>query len=449
MSRVWSEARRLQHWLDVELAVTAAREARGEAPPGVSARLRERIRLDADRMATIEAEVGHDVIAFLSMVAETAGDDARHLHVGLTSSDVVDTALALQLREAGTLLLEELGALRVVVWELAERHRRTPMIGRTHGVHAEPITFGLKCLGWSEELGRDAAGLEDAVRGCAVGKCSGAVGTLAYVDPAVEVEALRSLGLTPEPVATQVVSRDRHAAILARLALLGGTLERIALEIRHLQRSEVREVEEPFAERQKGSSAMPHKRNPVRCERVCGLSRLLRGYALAGMENQALWHERDISHSSAERVILPDAFLVADFMVAELTAVLSGLRVHPETMRRNLDAGGGLVFSQRVLLDLTAAGLARDEAYRLVQLHALAALDGEGSFRARLEADPRVRAVLPPDRLAACFDLEATLRNVDALFARATAPPGRSATARSAATHAPAGTTPTAARPAR
>jgi adenylosuccinate lyase len=429
MARVWSDARRLERWLDVELAVTGARERRGEAPAGVTARLRGRIRLDADRMAAIEADVGHDVIAFLSMVAETAGDDARYVHVGLTSSDVVDTALALQIREAGMLLGDGLTQLRVAVWDLAGRHRHTPMIGRTHGVHAEPTTFGLKCLGWSEELGRDAARLEDGVRGCSVGKCSGAVGTLAYVEPAVEEDALASLGLAPEPVATQIVSRDRHAVILARLAILGGTLERIALEIRHLQRSEVREAEEPFAERQKGSSAMPHKRNPVRCERICGLSRLLRGYALAGMENQALWHERDISHSSAERVILPDAFLVADFMVAELTAVLAGLRVHPEAMRRHLDDGGGLVFSQRVLLDLTAAGLARDVAYRLVQGHALAALDGAGSFRALLEVDPAVRSVMSAERLAACFDLGTTLRNVDALFARATPPP----------VHAPAG----------
>jgi adenylosuccinate lyase len=423
MAHVWSDARRLELWLDVELAVTLAREQRGAVPAGVSARLRQRIRLDPDRMAAIEAEVGHDVIAFLSMVAETAEDDARHLHVGLTSSDVVDTALALQMCEAGTLLGEELTRLRAAVWDLAGRHRHTPMIGRTHGVHAEPTTFGLKCLGWSEELLRDGMRLDDAMRGCAVGKFSGAVGTLAHVDPAVEEEALVSLGLAPEPVATQVVSRDRHAVILACLAIIGGTLERIALEIRHLQRSEVREAEEPFSEHQKGSSAMPHKRNPVRCERICGLSRLLRSYALAGLENQALWHERDISHSSAERVILPDAFLVADFMMAELTAVLVGLRVHPETMRRHLDAGGGLVFSQRVLLDLTAAGLARDAAYRLVQGHALAALDGAGSFRALLEADPAVRSVLSADRLAACFDLAATLRNVDALFARATPPP--------------------------
>jgi len=422
MRRVWGDAERLERWLDVELAVTAARERRGDVPSGTASRIRARARIDAARMAAIEAEVGHDVIAFLSMLAESLGDDARYVHAGLTSSDVVDSALALQIVAAGRELRAGLDALRAAAWTLAERHRHTPMIGRTHGVHAEPITFGLKCLVWSEELGRGDGRLASALAGCAVGKCSGAVGTLAQLDPALEAEALASLGLSPEPVANQVVQRDRHAALLAALAVLGGTLEKIALEIRHLQRSEVREAEEPFRERQKGSSAMPHKRNPVRCERVCGLARLLRGYAGVGLENQALWHERDISHSSAERVILPDAFLVADFMVAELTDVLGGLRVHSARMRRNLEAGGGLVFSQSVLLALTAAGLPRDEAYRVVQAHALAALDGEGSFRMRLEADPLVTRTLAPSALAACFDLEAALRHVDDVFARATPP---------------------------
>jgi adenylosuccinate lyase len=422
MSRIWSDGRRLEHWLAVELAVTAARERRGEPASGTTARLRARARIDEARMAEIEAEVGHDVIAFLSMLAESLGDDARHVHVGLTSSDVVDSALALQLAEAGRALREGLDGLRAAVWTLAERHRHTPMVGRTHGVHAEPITFGLKALVWSEELARDDARLRHTLAGCAVGKLSGAVGTLAHLEPAIEGEALEALGLAAEPVANQVVQRDRHAALVAAMAVLGGTLEKIALEIRHLQRSEVREAEEPFRERQKGSSAMPHKRNPVRCERVCGLARLLRGFAGVAFENQPLWHERDISHSSAERVILPDAFLTADFMIAELTEVVAGLEVHPERMRRNLDAGGGLVFSQQVLLALTRAGLARDEAYRIVQRHALAALDGDGSFRARLEADPAVTARLPREALAACFDLSAALRHVDALFARATPP---------------------------
>ena len=422
MARIWSDAHRLELWLKVELAVTAAREARGEVPAGTAERMRRAARLDEGRMLEIEAEVRHDVIAFLSMVSESVGDDARHLHAGMTSSDLVDTALALQIVEAGQALRGAIAAARRAAWNLAQTHRRTPMVGRTHGVHAEPITFGLKCLLWSEELGRDLQRFDAALAHCAVGKFSGAVGTLAHLPAEVEVGALAALGLTPEPVANQVVQRDRHAALLCALAVLGGTLEKIALEVRHLQRTEVREAEEPFRTGQKGSSAMPHKRNPVVCERVCGLTRLLRAYAHAGLENQALWHERDISHSSVERVVLPDAFLVADFILHDLTRVLADLRVYPEHMRRNLDAGGGLVFSQAVLLALTAAGMARDQAYRIVQGCALSALDSGGSFRALLENDAEVRGTLEPARLAACFELEPYLANVDTLFARAQEP---------------------------
>jgi adenylosuccinate lyase len=422
MRELWSEPRRLALWLEVELAVTAARERAGQAPAGVSERIRSRARIDGARIEAIEAEVRHDVIAFLSMLAESLGDDARQVHVGLTSSDLVDTALACQIVAAGRLLLDGVRTLRRAVYALAERHRGTPMVGRTHGIHAEPITFGLKCLVWSEELGRNLARLEAALKDCAVGKFSGAVGTLAHLEPAIEVDALARLGLAPEPVATQVVQRDRHAALLCALAVLAGSLERIAVEVRHLQRSEVREAEEPFAAGQKGSSAMPHKRNPVRCERVAGLARLVRGYAQATLENQALWHERDISHSSVERVVLPDAFEVVDFMAAELTEIVGGLAVHPEAMRRNLEAGGGLVFSQRVLLALTEAGLPRDTAYAIVQEHALASLDRGAPFRAGLESDPRIAAVLGAPALAACFSLEPALRHVDALFARAGRP---------------------------
>jgi adenylosuccinate lyase len=422
MLRAWSDERRLAHWLEVELTATAAREGRGLVTAGAGARLRARARIDADRMLSIEAEVGHDVIAFLTMLAELVGDDARHLHVGMTSADLVDTALALQIGEAGAILEAEVRRVRRAAWELAQAHRRTVMVGRTHGMHAAPITFGLKCLSWSEELGRGRARLTAALAECAVGKLSGAVGTLAHLDAAIEREVLARLGLRPEPVATQVVGRDRHAALLAAIAVLGGTFERIAVEIRHLQRSEVREAAEPFGARQKGSSAMPHKRNPVRCERVSGLARLLRAYAAAALEDQALWHERDISHSSVERVILPDAFLAADFMAAELVEILERLDVDPLAMRRNLEAGGGLVHSQRVLLELTAAGLPREEAYRIVQEHALAAQDRNVSFRAALEADPRVSAVLDAPRLAECFALERELEHVDELFARATEP---------------------------
>jgi adenylosuccinate lyase len=419
MRGVWADERRLALWLEVELAVTAAREARGEVPAGVSGRIRGAARLDHRRLLAIEAEVQHDVIAFLSMVGESVGDDARHLHVGMTSSDLVDTALALQIGEGGALLLEAIGRAQRAARSLAERHRHTAMVGRTHGMHAEPITFGLKCLVWSEELGRDRDRMRAALAGCAVGKCSGAVGTLAHLEAAVEEAALAYLGLSPEPVANQIVQRDRHAALLCAFAVLGGTLEKIALEIRHLQRSEVREAAEPFEPGQKGSSAMPHKRNPVRCERVCGLSRLLRAYAQAALENQALWHERDVSHSSAERVIFPDAFQIADFMAAEVSDILERLTVDAGAMRRQLDAGGGLVFSQRVLLALTAAGLARDEAYRLVQEHAMRALDVGTPFRAALESDARIARVLPGERLAECFAIERFLGSVDAIFARA------------------------------
>jgi len=422
MAAVWSEQRRLAWWLEVELAATAAREERGEVPAGTVERIRARARLDPVRMLEIETEVHHDVIAFLSMVAETVGDDARHLHAGLTSSDLVDTALACQLAEAGRVLAGEVQRLRRAAWTLAQRHRRTPMVGRSHGVHAEPITFGLKCLVWSEELGRGLDRLHSALLGCAVGKFSGAMGTLAHFDAELETRALARLSLEPEPVANQVVQRDRHAALACALAVLGGTMDKIAVEVRHLMRTEVREAEEPFTERQKGSSAMPHKRNPVRCERVSGLARLLRAYAHAALENQPLWHERDISHSSVERVALPDAFLVADFMAHELAWVLEGLRVNEQRMLANLEAGGGLVHSQRVLLALTEAGMARDEAYRVVQRHALAAADGGAPFRESLAADATVRARLSPEQLATCFDLAHHLRHVDAIYARAEEP---------------------------
>ena len=422
MAAVWSDSHRLDTWLRVELAATGAREARGEVPTGVTSRVRAKAKLDLARMLRIEADVQHDVIAFLSMVAETVGDDARHLHAGMTSSDLVDTALALQIQEAGVVLVAALARLWRAAWTLAQAHRRTPMVGRSHGVHAEPITFGLKALLWCEELGRGLDRVQAGLEGCAAGKFSGAVGTLVHLDPVIEKTALESLGLVPEPVANQVVQRDRHAALLCSLAIAGGTLDKIALEIRHLMRTEVREAEEPFGEKQKGSSAMPHKRNPVRSERVCGLARLLRGYALAGLEDQALWHERDISHSSVERVILPDAFLVLHFMALDLAGVLEGLRVHPDRMRANLDAGGGLVHSQRVLLALTGAGVPRDDAYRVVQGHALAAADGGTPFREALERDPLVLAKLGAGRLAACFELDHYLRSVDAIFARAEEP---------------------------
>jgi adenylosuccinate lyase len=368
-------------------------------------------------MREIEAEVKHDVIAFVSSVAEGLGDEARFLHLGLTSSDVVDTAFAMQLRDAGTVLLASLDRLRAAVRTQALAHRRTPMIGRTHGIHAEPTTFGLKCASWYAELGRGRRRLVDALAGVAYGKLSGAVGTFANNPPEVEGRVMAALGLAPEPIATQVVPRDRHAHLFAVLALLGATAERIAVEIRHLQRTEVGEVAEPFGKGQKGSSAMPHKRNPILTENLCGLARLMRSYAQAALENVALWHERDISHSSVERVIAPDATIALDFMLARLAGVVEGLEVRPEVMLRNLDRLGGAIYSEQVLLALVRGGVARDDAYRLIQRHALA---GEGLLD-RLRGDPEITRVLPPERLAALFDLEHHLQYTNELFARAMA----------------------------
>jgi adenylosuccinate lyase len=415
MGRLWSEEVRLARWLDVELALVDVLAERGDVPADAARRLRERARVDVARMQAIEAEVKHDVIAFVSSVAETVGDDGRFLHLGLTSSDVVDTAFALQLRDAGDLLLAGLDRLRDAVRTQAERHRRTVMIGRTHGIHAEVITFGLKCASWYAELSRDRRRFRSARDDIAYGKLSGAVGTFANNDPEVEAAVCKRLGLRPEPIATQVVPRDRHATFFSALAVLAGTCERIAVEIRHLQRTEVGEVAEPFSAGQKGSSAMPHKRNPILAENVTGLVRLVRGYALAALEDMALWHERDISHSSVERVIGPDATIAIDFMLARLTGVMAGLEVRAEAMRRNLARLGGAIFSEQVLLALVRRGVARDEAYRWVQRHALA----DGDFAERLARDPDVGRHLAPDEVRRLFDMEHHLRHIDALFTRA------------------------------
>jgi adenylosuccinate lyase len=415
MGRLWSEQARLARWLEVELALVDVLAERGEVPAAAARALRAGARVDVARMQAIEAQVKHDVIAFVSAVAETVGDEGRYLHLGLTSSDVVDTAFALQLRDAADLLLAGLDRLRAAVRAQALRHRHTPMIGRTHGIHAEAITFGLKCASWYAELTRNRRHLALAREEIAHGKLSGAVGTFANIDPAVEAAVCARLGLEPEPVATQVVPRDRHAVFFARLAILGGTLERIALEIRHLQRTEVGEVAEPFSPGQKGSSAMPHKRNPILSENLCGLARLLRGYALASLEDMALWHERDISHSSVERVIGPDATITADFMLNRLAGVIEGLEVRPAVMQANLDRLGGAIFSEQVLLALVRKGVRRDEAYGWVQRHALA----EGDFQTRLAGDPDVRRYLGPDDLARLFDIKHHLRHIEALFTRA------------------------------
>jgi adenylosuccinate lyase len=418
MAALFDDAARYRIWLDVELAVTAALEKRGEAPAGAAERMRAAARVDVARIDELEATLRHDVIAFLTQIGETVGPDARYLHVGMTSSDLVDTALAVQLTRATDRLLAEVEALRESARSLALKHKETVMVGRTHGIHAEPITFGLKVLVWYEELGRAVARLRSARAEIAVGKLSGAVGTLAHLAPEVEEATLRSLGLEAEPVATQVVQRDRHAALLSALALLGASIEKMALEIRHLQRTEVLEAEEPFREGQKGSSSMPHKRNPVNCERICGLARILRGNAHAATENVALWHERDISHSSVERVILPDSFLLGDFMTAQMKEILDGLLVYPDRMKANLDRTRGLVYSQRVLLALTTAGLTRDAAYAIVQRHAMAAWKGEPDLRTRLLGDREVTRVLPPAEVERCFEPGHFLRHVSHIFDR-------------------------------
>src|SRR5947208_5050684 len=418
MARIWSEENKFATWLRVELAATEVLAERGVVPKEALEAIRTRARFDVARIDAIEQEVQHDVIAFVSDVAESVGPEGRWLHWGLTSSDVVDTALALLMKEACGLILEDVRALADAVRKRAHEHKTTPMIGRTHGVHAEPMTFGLKLALWWAELQRDLTRLERARDTISVGKLSGAVGTFSHLPPAVEEEVCRRLGLQPAPVASQVLQRDRHAEVMATLALTGASLEKFATEIRGLQKTEVRELEEPFAQGQKGSSAMPHKRNPVGAEQVSGLARLLRGNAVAALENVALWHERDISHSSVERVIIPDSFLALDHMLRRMTKIVGGLGVHADRMRRNLDSTRGLVFSGPLLLELTARGMRREDAYRVVQAHAMEAWKTEGDFRARVAADPAVRAVLSDAELEDVFRLERYLVHVDAIFAR-------------------------------
>ncbi|PZN10937.1 MAG: adenylosuccinate lyase [Bacillota bacterium] len=419
MGRIWTLEHKYETWLRVEILALEAWEELGVVPRGTAARVRERARVDAARIAEIERRVHHDVIAFTTAIAEQVGDDARWVHYGLTSSDVVDTALAVNLCEALDLLLHGVRELRAVVGEQARRHRNTVMMGRTHGVHAEPTTFGVKLALWYAELGRGLERLERARQAVAVGKISGAVGTYAHVDPRVEEYVCARLGLQPETVSSQIVSRDRHAELLAALAILAGTYDKMAVEIRHLQRTEVREVEEPFREGQKGSSAMPHKRNPEKCERISGLARVIRGHLVSALENQALWHERDISHSSVERIILPDSLILADYMTALLTEIIRDLHVYPEAMAANLERTGGLIYSQRVLLALVARGMSREDAYAIVQELAMRGWRGEAPFRQLVEGDPRVRAALSPEEIAACFDPGAYLRHVDFIFRRA------------------------------
>jgi adenylosuccinate lyase len=419
MKRVWSEEGKLARWLEVELAALDAWAELGVVPAEAAAEARARaVPPTPERVAEIEERTQHDLAAFVDAVAEGLGPSGRWFHYGLTSSDVLDTATGLQVREAGALVLGGVDRSLEAVVRRAEEHRDTVMAGRTHGVHAEPITFGAKLAGWAFELERDRDRLARALEGMRVGKLAGAVGTYGGGDPDVERLACERLGLVPEPVATQVVPRDRHAELLSALALTASSLDRFATEVRHLARTELREVQEPFRSGQKGSSAMPHKRNPVVAERISGLARVVRAAAAVGLENVPLWHERDISHSSAERVVLPDAFLALDYMLDRFAWLVEGLVVDPERMRRNLEASHGLVFSQRVLLALVGSGLSRDDAYRLVQRNALAAWDEGRDFRELVAADPEVAARLDPEALAAAFDLGDALRHLVVLFER-------------------------------
>ena len=437
MKRVWSEESRLARLLEVELAALDGWVEIGVVPAEAAAEVRERaVPPTPERVAEIEERTQHDLAAFVDAVAEELGPVGRWLHYGLTSSDVLDTATALQVRDGGTLLLDGLDRTLAAVVARAEEHRETVMAGRTHGIHAEAITFGAKLAGWAFELERDRERLERALEGMRVGKLAGAVGTYGGGDPEVERIACERLGLLPEPVATQIVPRDRHAELMSTLALCASSLDKFATEIRHLARTELGEVQEPFRSGQKGSSAMPHKRNPVVAERICGLARVVRSASLVGLENVALWHERDISHSSAERVVLPDAFLALDYMLDRFTWLAEGLVVDAGRMRRNLDASHGLVFSQRVLLALVAAGLSRDEAYRLVQRNALAAWEQERDFRELLADDPDVGTALDADALAEAFDLADALRHVDVLFERLAALSERIAERKEEAVHA-------------
>jgi adenylosuccinate lyase len=417
MSEIFSPQTRFRLWLEVELLVCEGWAGLGEIPAAAMTRLRTAT-VDPARVATLEERVGHDVIAFLEAVTEALGDEGRYLHRGLTSSDVLDTALAVQLVRACDLLLRDLAALQDSVRRRALEERDTLMVGRTHGIHAEPVTFGFVLAGWFDELDRGRRRLEAARDEIAVGKLAGAVGTHATVDPRVEEHALDRLGLKVAPVATQVISRDRHAALLSTLAVLGGTLEKFATDVRHLQRSEVSEVREPFGAEQKGSSAMPHKRNPILSERICGLARTVRGYAQVGLEDQALWHERDISHSSAERIIFPDAFGLMDYMLRLMTQIVEGMVIDRERMRANLMRSGGVVFSQRVMLALVDKGMSRADAYRIVQRAALSALDGGGDFRSLCAQAPEIRERLTSAEVAALFDPAYYLRHLDVTFRR-------------------------------
>ena len=419
MGRIWEDHNKFQIWLDIEILACEAQADLGVIPREAVEVIRAKATFDVGRIDEIEREVKHDVIAFLTNVGEHVGPEARFIHLGMTSSDILDTCLSIQMKQAGEMLLAGLARLSDVLARRAKEFKTTIMVGRTHGIHAEPTTFGLKLALWYDETRRNIERLRSAVDRISVGQISGAVGTYEHLSPKVEEYVCARLGLKPAPVSTQILQRDRHAEFLTVLAIAGSSLEKFATEIRHLQRTEVLEAEEYFAKGQKGSSAMPHKRNPITCERVAGLSRVLRGNALASMENVSLWHERDITHSSVERIIVPDSCILLDYMVALMTDVLDRLIVYPEHMRENLDRTHGLIFSQAVLLALTNKGMKREDAYRLVQTAAMEVWRSGKDFRATLEAVPEVNGLLSAGELVGIFDLDKSIRNVDEIFQRA------------------------------
>ncbi len=418
MASIWSEEAKYSTWLEVELLALKEMSKLGMVPEDAYQEVSRAARFDIRRIEEIEAEVKHDVIAFLTCVAETAGPSGAYLHKGMTSSDLVDTAFAVRLNRAGELLLKELRSLIEAVRRRAEEFKYTPCIGRSHGIHAEPTTFGLKLLNWYSEFKRNERRLKAAVDGAGTGKISGAVGTFASIDPRVETAVMKDLGLKPEPVSTQITARDRHAEFFSALAILATTIERCAVEIRHLQRTEVREVEEEFSRGQKGSSAMPHKKNPILCENITGLARLMRSYSQAALEDMVLWHERDISHSSVERIIAPDACILMDFMLSRFARVVENLHVLPERMLENLEMTRGLIYSGSLLLALVEAGMTREEAYRIVQGHALAAWEAPPGLRERVEKDPEVSRRVPEEKLDGIFDATRHFTQVEYIFRR-------------------------------
>ncbi|MBN2169953.1 MAG: adenylosuccinate lyase [Candidatus Krumholzibacteriota bacterium] len=419
MGAIWKEEAKFARWLRIEILACEALAERGRIPAEAAAEISRKGGFDVARIAEIEKTVNHDVIAFLTSVAEHVGESSRYVHMGMTSSDVLDTGLAMAMKEAGEVLLEDVDALLEVLVRRAREFKHTPCIGRSHGIHAEPTTFGLKLLLWHEEMRRNRERLQRAVKTVSAGKVSGAVGTFAHLDPYVEEHVCRELGLAPAAVSTQILQRDRHAEYMATLAVIASSLDKIATELRSLQRTDILEVEEPFGKGQKGSSAMPHKRNPITGERVSGLARILRGNALAAMENVALWHERDISHSSVERVIVPDSTILLDYMLDRLTWVIDGLQVYPENMMRNLEATRGLIYSQSLMLALVDKDLSREEAYKLVQEAAMSVWNADRQFLAAALDSAALREHLTEAEIRACFDLKRHLRNVDRIFRRA------------------------------